>query len=143
MSIISLASNNSKWRGLDYYENKRVISCMSPGEGVYSSTVKGSGGNSYQVNLDIKHPRKSKCNCPHADGRRVICKHIIATYFTAFPNEADEFLAEVEAYESQEEQREQEEYEDIVRYVTSLSKRELQQELLGYMLEDEEAYEWR
>ncbi|NMB97839.1 MAG: hypothetical protein GYA02_14710 [Clostridiaceae bacterium] len=38
--------------------------------------------------INIVHPRKSKCNCPHADGRRVICKHMIALYFTVFPKEA-------------------------------------------------------
>ncbi len=27
--------------------------------------------------------RKSKCNCPHADGRRVICKHMIALLLQA------------------------------------------------------------
>ena len=81
MGIISLASGSSCWRGLDYYKEKE-----------YSSIVKGT--NNYNVHLDIEHPRKSSCNCPLANGKRIICKHIVATYFTAFPNEAVSFEEE-------------------------------------------------
>mgnify|MGYP002644725577 CR=1 FL=1 len=47
-----------------------------------------SGNNKYVVHIDKMHPRKSKCNCPFADGRRVVCKHMIALYFTAEPQAA-------------------------------------------------------
>lgn len=47
-----------------------------------------SSNNKYVVHIDKKHPRKSKCNCPFADGRRVVCKHMIALYFTAEPQAA-------------------------------------------------------
>lgn len=40
----------------------------------------------------MEHPRKSKCNCPHADGRRVICKHMIALLFTASPEAANKHI---------------------------------------------------
>ena len=39
----------------------------------------------------MEHPRKSKCN-PHADGRRVICKHMIALLFTASPEAANKHI---------------------------------------------------
>ena len=86
MGIISLASGNSCWRGLDYYKNKKVIKLNKTNEGKYESVVKGT--NNYSVHLDIEHPRKSTCDCPLANGKRIICKHIVATYFTALPKEA-------------------------------------------------------
>lgn len=89
MGIISLASGSSCWRGLDYYKEKRVVELNKINENEYSSIVKGT--NNYNVHLDIEHPRKSSCNCPLANGKRIICKHIVATYFTAFPNEAVSF----------------------------------------------------
>ena len=92
MGIISLASRSSCWRGLDYYKEKRVVELNKINENEYSSIVKGT--NNYNVHLDIEHPRKSSCNCPLANGKRIICKHIVATYFTAFPNEAVSFEEE-------------------------------------------------
>ena len=101
MGIISLASGSSCWRGLDYYKEKRVVELNKMNENEYSSFVKGT--NNYNVHLDIEHPRKSSCDCPLANGKRIICKHIVATYFTAFPNEAVSF--------EEEQNRLQEEYE--------------------------------
>lgn len=92
MGIISLANGSSCWRGLDYYKEKRVVELNKINENEYSSIVKGT--NNYNVHLDIEHPRKSSCNCPLANGKRIICKHIVATYFTAFPNEAVSFEEE-------------------------------------------------
>lgn len=79
MGIISLASGSSCWRGLDYYKEKRVVELNKINENEYSSFVKGT--NNYNVHLDIEHPRKSLCDCPLANGKRIICKHIVATYF--------------------------------------------------------------
>ena len=86
MGIIQSASGNSCWRGLDYYKEKRVIKLKKINDFEYSSVVKGT--SEYNVHLNIKHPRKSYCNCPFADGKRIICKHIVATYFSAIPQEA-------------------------------------------------------
>ena len=61
MGIISLASGNSCWRGLDYYKNKKVIKLSKINEGEYESIVKGT--NNYNVYLDIEHPRKSTFDC--------------------------------------------------------------------------------
>ena len=59
MGIISLASGNSCWRGLDYYKHKKIIKLNKINEGEYESIVKGT--NNYNVHLDIEHPRKSTC----------------------------------------------------------------------------------
>ena len=70
MGLIELASGNSVWRGMDYYENGKVQSWIKSGDNTYEGTVSGSEGNSYSVYIDKIHPRKSTCNCPFADGRR-------------------------------------------------------------------------
>ena len=44
MGFIELASNNSFWRGVDYYENKKVTVWKKNDEDTHSGTVKGSNG---------------------------------------------------------------------------------------------------
>lgn len=138
MGLIELASNNSVWRGMDYYNNKKVVSWKPFGSGTYEGAVSGSEGNIYTIHIDTVHPRKSSCDCPFADGRRVVCKHMIALYFTAEPKAADDFLKEVEKWEAEEEEREQQHYEDMKKYVKSLSKTELQEQLLDALVQLEE-----
>ena len=138
MGLIEIASGNSVWRGLDYYNDKKVISWQKSSSEEYDGIVAGSNGKKYTVRIDKAHPRKSVCNCPFADGRRVVCKHMIALYFTAEPQAADAFLKQVEEWEAEEEAEEQERYEDLVKYVKSLSKTELQTQLLNALLELED-----
>lgn len=87
MSILSVASGDSMWRGYDCYRDKKVVSCVQTGETQYSGEVRGQ--KLYSVKIDYRHPRKSSCNCLHAAGRRIVCKHMVALYFTVFPMEAD------------------------------------------------------
>lgn len=133
------ASGNSVWRGMDYYNDKKVRSWERIGQGIYDGIVSGSGNNRYVVQIDKFHPRKSTCNCPFADGRRVVCKHMIALFFTAEPQAATDFLKEVERWKSEEEEmREREHYENLKQYVKSLSKAELQEQLLNALIQLEE-----
>ena len=81
MGLIEIASGNSVWRGMDYYENHKVVSWNKSGNSTYEGVVSGSNGDSYNVYIDKLHPRKSVCNCSIAGGRRVLCKHMIALYF--------------------------------------------------------------
>lgn len=138
MGLIQLASGNSVWRGMDYFNNKKVISWEKTGTDTYGGIVSGSEENTYRVFIDKAHPRKSTCNCPFADGRRVVCKHMIALYFTAEPEAAKEFLREVEKWEAEEEARMQQHYEELKKYVKSLSKAELQDKLFDALVELEE-----
>lgn len=141
MGLIEVASGNSVWRGMDYYDRKKVISWEKEGTDSYNGVVSGSEGNTYRVHIDKAHPRKSKCNCPFADGRRVVCKHMIALYFTAEPQAAKDFLKEVEEWEEEEKEREKQHYEDLKKYVKSLSKEELQEMLLQTLVELEQERE--
>lgn len=138
MGLIEIASSNSVWRGMDYYKNKKVILWKNLENGIYEGMVSGSEDNLYMVHIDTGHPRKSFCNCPFAEGRRVVCKHMIALFFTAEPEAANDFLEEVEKQEAEEEERERQHYKDLRKYVNSLSKRELQKQLLDAMVQLEE-----
>jgi len=102
MGIISLASCSSCWKGLDYYKKKKIRNLKRINNNEFKSMVVGA--NNYDVYLDVSHPRKSTCTCPLANGQRIICKHIVATFFTVFPKEANNF--------EKEQERLQEEYED-------------------------------
>ena len=68
-----------------------------------------------------------------------MCKHMIALYFMAEPKALKDFLKEVEKWEAEEEERERQHYEDMRKYVKSLSKTELQEQLLDAMVQLEES----
>lgn len=138
MGLIEIASGNSVWRGMDYYQNKKVCSWDKSGDGTYDGIVSGSEGNNYFVHIDKSHPRKSTCNCPFAKGRRVICKHMIALLFTAEPEMAEDFLRQAEEWEREEEEREQLHFKELRKYVDSLSKVELQEQLYNALVELED-----
>lgn len=106
MGLIELASRNSVWRGMDYYEAKRVLTWVKSGQYIYDGIVSGSEGKVYHVHIDMEHPRKSVCDCAFAKGRRVICKHMIALYFTAKPEAVQSFKKQIEEWEAEEEERE-------------------------------------
>lgn len=138
MGILECASGASVWRGYDYFTQKKVVHLEEIGPSIFSAEVAGSSGASYSVALHIDHPRKSKCNCPHADGKRIICKHIVAAYFTALPCEAERFYAEAMAYQEEEAQRQEELIDTVHRYVKRMRKSELQEALLQLLFDGPE-----
>lgn len=141
MGLIETASGNSVWRGMDYYENKKVVSFKKLDDGIYAGVVSGSEGRVYNVHVETMHPRKSICNCPFAEGRRVVCKHMIALYFTAEPKAAEDFLKQVEEWEKEEEEQERQHYVELRRYVNSLTKAELQDRLYDALVELEDIHD--
>ena len=138
MGLLECASGASVWRGYDYYKGNKVLKLEKVEADVYRAVVTGKAKLPYEVELNIRHPRKSKCNCPHADGKRIVCKHIVAAYFTLFPDLADEFYSEAMAYQEEEEQRHEEQLDRVVRHVEKMKKKELQQELLRLLLDGPE-----
>ena len=136
MGMIELASGASVWRGLDYFEEKKVLDWKETDVAQYDGTVQGS--SIYQVHLDIEHPRRSTCNCPFAQGRRVICKHMMAMYFTIWPQAAEDFLKQVDEWEKEEEEAQKKHVEELRKYVKNLSKADLQEKYLAALLELEE-----
>ena len=94
----------------------------------YISIVNGT--KNYNVYLNLEHPRKSTCDCPLAKGKRIICKHIVATYFSAFPEEAINFEEEQDRLQEKYEKEQEEEYNKAIKYLNKMSKQELIEELI-------------
>ena len=138
MGLLEIASNNSFWRGYDYYKNGNVKSHRQIGEYCYEGEVKGCENGIYSVMIDVEHPKRSTCNCLHAEGARRVCKHKVALYLSIFPEEMDRVLREIEDWEAGEEQRWQDECKEIEKYVNSLSKQELREQLLWQLIDERE-----
>ena len=134
MGLIDLASSNSLWRGIDYYQSKKVNNIKKTNDGEYDSIV--SGTDEYMVHIDINHPRKSTCTCPFADGRRVICKHMVATYFTIYPDEAERIIKEEQEYEEEEERLFDEHLDEVREYVNGLSEEEVRAMLIDRLMDE-------
>ncbi len=135
MGLLDLASYKSVWRGYEYFNQKYVITHIKQSNTQIKGFVRGNYQNNYEVFIDLEHPRKSKCNCPHANGKRIICKHMIALYFSAFPEEAKRYYKDVIRYQEEEEQRQEELEEKVIDYVHKLKKSELEQLLLQVLFE--------
>lgn len=138
MAFLDLAAANSLWNGYSYYRDGKVVSFAPRDDGTYDGVVGGSGDARYHVHVDETHPRSSSCDCPRAKGRRVVCKHQVALYFTANPSVADGFLDDMErkrlAAEREYEQWRAEEEAAIRRYVNSLPAKEAKEQLANYMI---------
>lgn len=138
MALIDLASSKSVWRGMKYYKQNKVTSFEANEDGTYEGKVAGSGGEDYLVHVDMEHPRKSTCNCPMANGKRVICKHIVAVSLCVDSSEADRFKNEKTIYASEEEERRAKRYSNLMSFAMKMSKEELREAYVELMLELEE-----
>lgn len=91
MGILNQARASVIQRGYEYYKDKKVINFRKESDTVFYGSVKGT--TTYDVKIDINHTVKNTyCNCPFAKDNRKICKHMVALYFTAFPNEAEQYI---------------------------------------------------
>ena len=142
MGLLDIASGNSFWRGYDYFREGKVISNEKLSDSLYTGKVAGSRETPYEVTIDLEHPKRSTCSCPHAEGTRRVCKHKVALFFSFFPEEADKAIKEAEEWEAEEEQRQQEEYKEIEKYVYSLSKQQLREELLWRLIDESDRRRW-
>ena len=142
MGLIDLASSNSLWRGVDYYQSKNVKKIKKISDDEYNSIV--SGTEEYNVHIDINHPRKSTCTCPFAAGRRVICKHMVATFFTVYPEEAERIIKEEQEYEEAEERLFEKHLEEVKEYVNGLTDDEVRALLIDKLMDEwyDDDYRW-
>lgn len=128
MSFYSIASSKSAQRGYDYYKNGKIRFCDKITDTEFVGACAGSNGEEYEVYIDTEHPKRSTCTCPHAEGTRRCCKHKIALFFTAFPDEAKKYYDDLMAEEEEEWEEEEEEIEcKVDSYIDSLKKDELKQ----------------
>ncbi len=139
MGIVSLASGASAYRGYQYYKDKMVVAVQATAENLYEGEVIGSNDARYHVTIDMTHPRFSTCTCPKANGRRVICKHIVAAYFTLFPQEAKQYLAEIKQAEVEARQQAKNDRLMVQRYVKKRKRQDLENAFLMHL---EESPEW-
>ena len=133
MGLINVASNESVFRGLDYCKKKKVGYYKKLSEFEYKAKVKGNYNEVCDVLMNIEHPRSSKCDCPHANGKRVVCKHIMALYFTVFPFEVDKFLKEIEEKQKKYVEYQEELYDKVVKHVNTMTKNELEGALIDIL----------
>lgn len=90
MSILTSASSSSVRRGYDYYKSHKVKDINQLNDCEFEGYVDGSRKSPYYVKINIEHPRKSYCECPHANGN-ITCKHMTALFFELFPDEVDDY----------------------------------------------------
>lgn len=141
MSLLTASSEQSRWRGYEYFKAKKVSDIQKDGNARYSAFVSGSGNTVYSVTIDLDHVRQSACTCPHAAGRRVICKHMIAAFFTIFPEEAAKYYKDVLQAEEDWENYQDELAKKLYKYVQNLKKAEAQSLLLD-LLETGPEWQW-
>ena len=135
MELYRSASLQSQFRGYDYFKEKKVISSKHLKDSVYCGKIKGSN-KIYDVTIDIEHPKKnSHCNCPHAEGTKIICKHMVALYFAIFPEKAKQFMDEIDEHNRKVEEYEQELEIKMRAYIKSMSKKELEEALLDCLFQ--------
>ena len=132
MGIISCASGSSCQRGLYYYKNNKVTKLNRINDFDFSAIIDGT--KKYDVYLNIEHPRKSKCNCPLANGKKIICKHIVATYFKAIPGSAIDFENEQKILEEEYEKHQNKKYENAIKYINNCQTKNQQQNLFIFLL---------
>lgn len=137
MSLLTTASGKSVFRGYEYFFENKVLSFNQINDFEYEGTVQGTAQNPYSVHLNIKKPKTSTCDCPFANGRK-ICKHMVAVFFTAFPDEAQKYKEELDAYYEEEQKRGVELDDMIQKYIKNLSKSELQETLLQVLYDGPE-----
>ena len=128
MGIISSASGSSCWKGLDYYKSKKIRNIKKISDKEYTSIA--SGSKKYNVYLNLEKPIKSTCNCPLANGKRIICKHIVATYFSVIPGSAENFEDEQNRLQEEYNEYQKNEYRNAIKFINRMSKKELVEELI-------------
>lgn len=90
MSILNSASSKSVYRGYEYYKNNNVITYTQISEYEYEGYVKGKNKEPYHVIINIKHPKKSSCDCLFANGN-TICKHMVSLFFQVSPDDLKDY----------------------------------------------------
>jgi len=138
MAIIDAASSKSVWRGIEYYKQGKVVSYTVNEDGTCDGVVAGSGGSSYHVHVDPVHVRSSSCDCPHAKGTRIICKHIVAVSLCLDESEEDRFRNEKTVYDSEEDERKSRKYEKYYGTASRMSKKDLCEAYAELMVELDE-----
>ena len=134
MSILTAASSKSAWRGYEYFMEDKVQFIKKLDGTHFVGAVTGSEAEPYSVTIDIEHPKRSTCDCPFANGLKV-CKHMVAIYFAAFPEEAIKFKSAIDRALEEVEQYREELPGRIDKYINKLNKAQLKDLALNLIYE--------
>ena len=159
MSLLTKASQKSKCRGYEYFIDKKVLSCDKISDCEYEGTVQGTMTEPYKVRINLEKTLSSICDCPFANGRK-ICKHMVAVFYTVFPDEAQKYIDEYREFKDYSKKyhydgfyddfddydedcddcdETHDEFEDMLQnYIKKLSKSELQEALLQVLYDGPE-----
>lgn len=135
MGLIDIASSKSVWRGMEYYKQNKVLSYTMNDDGTCEGVVVGRGNDNYLVHADMEHPRKSTCNCALANGKKIICKHIVAVSLCLDESEGERFKTEKTVYASEEDERRAKKYEKYMSFANTMSPRQLREAYVELMIE--------
>lgn len=135
MGIVENAPKKIVWRAIEYYKQNKVLGIHASREDCYSAEVTGSGKMKYDVFIDTKHPKKCTCTCPFAKENEVICKHMVAVYFSAYPDKIDSFKEDERRYIEDADYRRKKDKERLMMFARKMSKEELVDELAECWLE--------
>lgn len=130
MGLLECAKKITVWRGMNYYFEEKVINLKRNLNDVFTADVLGSSNVPYSVKIDLRHPWKSTCNCPYAAGKRIVCKHMAATYFAAYPVEIDVYQYKYLRPDSFDDLSEEELSDKVYEFVEQMSRNELIKALL-------------
>jgi anthranilate/para-aminobenzoate synthase component II len=133
MGLMECASGASLDRGYDYYKRNKVGDITQTGNFEFTGTVQGV--SLYHTIINVMHPYSSKCDCPKAKGKRVVCKHMIAMYFKEFPEEATRYHDDVVKREEEYEEWQDKIEDKVADCIMKMSKSELQNELFSLVLD--------
>ncbi len=126
-----LAKDRSVWCGYEYYDEEYVKNLKETDKGVFTAEVLGKARKHYVVTIDVNKPETSTCSCPYADGNHTVCKHMVATYFTAYPEEAEKYYRKyVEPIDEATQL-----YDQVVECVKKMKKDELRRVLFKLLFE--------
>lgn len=124
----------------DGRQQQQVLNFTEVENGIVEGAVSGSEGLEYAVSIDLAHPKRSTCNCKFADGRRVVCKHMIALYFASIPGAYEQFEKDRRNWETQIELEERrwrkETRERIDRHAAALSAEEARTKLADILFQE-------
>lgn len=97
IKLVDCADERIIARGYDYYMSDQVLDVEQTDTYKYRGFVSGNAEMPYSVQIDIKNPHESHCNCPYA-AKGEICKHMVALYFAAFPEDAEGYEGYLEEF---------------------------------------------
>ena len=134
MALENVASSTCITRGFLYYRKGKVQKVEKINDNEYSSVVTGSNGENYNTHINVEHPRTSTCDCPYAKDNSKICKHMVATYFSVFPDEAEEYYNRVGKYEEEEDKRVEGLRNKLSSCLKKMSREDLEKSISDFLL---------